>query len=52
MRAVTEIMHRSAAEAAEKLTRREVSSRELTEMLLARIDALDPALEGARRAAG
>jgi amidase len=37
-------MHRSAAEAGERLRRGEVSSRELTEMLLARIDALNPAL--------
>jgi amidase len=39
-----EIMHRSAAEAAESLRRREMSSRELTEMLLAWIDAVNPAL--------
>ena len=37
-------LFQSAAAAAQQLSRREISSRELTEMLLARIDGVDPAL--------
>src|ERR1700730_9866423 len=37
-------LFQSAAAAAQQLSRREISSRELTEMLLARIDRVDPAL--------
>jgi amidase len=39
-----EILTRSATDAAGMLRRREISSRELTELLLARIDAVNPAL--------
>ncbi|MGH8824670.1 MAG: amidase family protein [Jiangellaceae bacterium] len=38
---MTEIVFRSATAAAEMVRRREISSRELTEMLFARIDAVD-----------
>jgi amidase len=38
---MSEMLFRSAAEAAELIARREVSSRELTELLLARIDAVN-----------
>jgi amidase len=41
---VSEILFRSATDAAELLRRKEISSRELTEMLLARIEAADPKL--------
>jgi amidase len=39
-----EALFRSATEAADMLRRKEISSRELTEMLLARIDAVNPAV--------
>jgi len=41
---VSEPLFRSAIDTAEMVQRREVSSRELTEMLLARIDAVNPAV--------
>jgi amidase len=41
---VNETLFQSASDAAGMLRRKEVSSRELTEMLLARIDAVNPAL--------
>jgi amidase len=41
---MSETLFRSATEAAEMVRRKEVSARELTEMLLARIDAVDPAV--------
>ncbi len=37
-------LFQSATDAADMLSRQEISSRELTEMLLARIDAVNPAL--------
>src|SRR5215208_4871377 len=43
-RDVHETLFRSATDAAHALSRKEVSSRELTEMLLARIEAVNPAL--------
>jgi amidase len=39
-----EVLLQSATDAARMLSRKEISSRELTEMLLARIEALNPAL--------
>ncbi len=42
--ATNEILFRSAADAADLLRRREISSRELTELLLARIGAVNPAV--------
>jgi Asp-tRNA(Asn)/Glu-tRNA(Gln) amidotransferase A subunit family amidase len=39
---VSETLFRSATDSAELLRRKETSSRELTEMLLARIDAVNP----------
>jgi Asp-tRNA(Asn)/Glu-tRNA(Gln) amidotransferase A subunit family amidase len=39
---MTEMLFRSATEAAELVRRKEVSSRELTEALLARIEAVNP----------
>jgi amidase len=39
-----ETLLQSATDAARMLRRKEISSRELTEMLLARIEALNPAL--------
>src|SRR6185503_3520344 len=41
---MTDILFSSAAEVALLLRRREISSRELTELLLARIDAVNPAV--------
>ncbi len=41
---VNEILFRSAADAAQSVRRKEVSARELTESLLARIDVVDPAV--------
>jgi amidase len=41
---VDEVVLQSATEVVDKLTRKEVSSRELVEMLLARIDAVNPAV--------
>jgi amidase len=41
---MSETLFRSATEAAEMVRRKEISARELTEMLLARIDAVDPAV--------
>ena len=41
---MNQTLFQSAADAAGMLRRREVSSRELTELLLARIDAVNPAL--------
>ena len=41
---MTDILFRSAAEVALMVRRREVSSRELTELLLARIEAVNPAV--------
>src|SRR6478752_6098341 len=41
---MTDILFQSAAEVALMVRRRDVSSRELTELLLARIDAVNPAL--------
>src|SRR6478609_3220081 len=41
---MTDILFRSAAEVALMLRRREISSRELTELLLARIEAINPAV--------
>jgi len=41
---MNETLFQSATDAAQMLRRQEISSRELTEMLLARIDAVDPAL--------
>jgi amidase len=41
---MSERLFGSATEAAARLCRREISARELTELLLARIDAVDPAL--------
>ena len=42
MRVVSEILFRSAGEAAELVRRKEISSRELTKSLLARIEAVNP----------
>jgi amidase len=39
-----DILTRSATDAADMLRRKLISSRELTELLLARIDAVDPAI--------
>src|SRR6202011_4485511 len=39
-----ETLFQPAVDAARMLSRKEISSRELTEMMLARIDAVDPAL--------
>jgi amidase len=41
---VDEVVLQSATEVVDKLTRKEVSSRELVEMLLGRIDAVNPAV--------
>ena len=41
---MTDILFRSAAEVALLLRRREISSRELTELLFARIEAVNPAV--------
>ncbi|MGH2355770.1 MAG: amidase, partial [Chloroflexota bacterium] len=41
---MNETLFRSATDAARMLRRKEISSRELTEMLLARIDVVNPAL--------
>jgi len=41
---MSEILCESATVAASALRRKEISSRELTEMLLARIDAVNPAV--------
>src|SRR5436853_4122145 len=43
-RAVTETLFQSATDAADMVRRKETSSLALTEMLLARIDAVNPAL--------
>ena len=43
-RDVHETLVESATDAAQALSRKELSSRELTEMLLARIEAVNPAL--------
>jgi hypothetical protein len=40
---VNEPLFHSAADVADMLRRKDISSRELTEMLLARIDAVNPA---------